>query len=59
MDRKRQCVIAHSHANGNCNADGHGFGFAELNPESYSSRTAASDTCTSPDPLSSVAGCAP
>jgi hypothetical protein len=36
MDRKRQCVFAHSHANGNCNADGHGFGFAELNPESYS-----------------------
>ena len=29
---------------------------AELNTESYSSRTAASDTCASPDTLSSVAG---
>ena len=56
MDRKRRRTgaIAHSHANGNCDTDG--FGHAELKSTSYSSRTAASDTRTSPDTLSSVAG---
>jgi hypothetical protein len=57
MDRKRRRVIAHSRANGNCNADG--FRFAELNPESYSSRMPASDTCASPDPLSLLRSRAP
>ena len=56
LDSKRRRAIAHSHANGNCDTDGDGFDHAELNPESYSSRTAASDTRASPDTLSSVAG---
>ena len=56
MDRKRRRAGAHAHANGNCDTDGDGFGHAELNSASYSSRTAASDTRTSPDTLSSVAG---
>jgi hypothetical protein len=53
MDRKRRRAIAHSHANGNCDTDG--FDHAELNSKSDSSRTAASDTRASPDPLNSVA----
>ena len=53
MDRKRRRTGAIAHSHGNCDTDG--FGHAELNSTSYSSRTAASDTRTSPDTLSSVA----
>ena len=54
MDRKRRRTGAIAHSHGNCHPDG--FGHAELNSTSYSSRTAASHTRTSPDTLSSVAG---
>jgi len=53
LDSKRRRAIAHSHPNGNCDTDG--FDHAELNSESHSSRTAASDTRASPDTLNSVA----
>jgi len=55
LDSKRRRAIAHSHANGNCDTDGDGFDHTELNSKSDSSRTAASDTRASPDPLNSVA----
>ena len=58
MERKRRRAgaIAHHHAHGNCDTDGNCDGHAELNPATYSSRTAASDTRTTPDILNCVAG---